>query len=133
MRPSCNPLARDHITARVRAASLCDTDLPSDLFRPKRKVVTLDVVDHTASEVLRADLRHQLFVGIRHQQIGSWERSSDISPERLSQAHVTDLPPFSTDAMRWIAETKPCVGETQAVGQCETPLARMYSAITGSK
>ena len=37
---------------------------------------------------------------------------------------------YSASAMRSVAGTEPWVGETQAVGQRETPLARMYSAIT---
>ena len=40
---------------------------------------------------------------------------------------------YSASAMRSVAGTEPCVGETQAVGQRETPLARMYSSITASK
>src|SRR6516164_4136767 len=64
LRPPDNLLAGDDITARIRAGSLRDPDLPVDLFRPKSKVVAFDPVDHTASEVLRIiNLRHQLFVG----------------------------------------------------------------------
>src|SRR5262249_38654626 len=65
LRPPGNLLARDDITARIRASSLRDPDLPIDLFGPKGEVIAFGAVDHTASEVLHVvDLRHQLLIRV---------------------------------------------------------------------
>ena len=75
LRPPCNLLARDDIAARIRAGSLRDPDLPIDLFCPENKMIALDAMDHTASQILYVvNLRHQLLIRIRDQQIGGWDR-----------------------------------------------------------
>ena len=74
LRLPSNLLARDNIAARVGAGTLRDPDLPIDLLRPESEVIAFDAVDHAASEVFRVvDLGHQLFIRIRHQQIGGWD------------------------------------------------------------
>src|SRR5215831_16986471 len=74
LRLPCNLLARDDITARIRASPLSNPDLPIYLLRPESKVVAFNAADHTGSQVLHVvDFRHQLFIGIGHQQIGGWD------------------------------------------------------------
>src|SRR5215469_4164282 len=64
LRLPCNLLARDDITARIRASPLSNPDLPIDLLRPESKVVAFDATDHAGSQVLRVvDLCHQFFIG----------------------------------------------------------------------
>ena len=90
MRLPRNLLARDDITARVRASPLSDPDLPIDLFRPERKVVAsvvaFDATDHAGSQILHiVDLRHQLLIRIRYQHIGSWNGPVVLVPQYVFQ------------------------------------------------
>jgi hypothetical protein len=84
LRPPSNLLGRDDIAARIRAGSLSDPDLPIDLLRPESKMISFDTMDHTASQILHVvDLRHQLFIGIGHQQIGGRDGPVVLVPQHV--------------------------------------------------
>ena len=49
-------------------------------------MIAFDPMDHTASQVLHVvDLRHQLFIRIRNQQIGGWDRPVVLVPQCVDQ------------------------------------------------
>src|SRR6516162_4510330 len=74
LRPACNLLARDDIAARIRASPLSNPDLPIDLLCPESKVVAFNAADHRVSKAFDVnDLRHQLSIGMGHEQIGGWD------------------------------------------------------------
>jgi len=75
LRPLCNALGGDDISARIGTVPLGDPDLPIDFLLSKSEKIAFNPVDHTAAKVLDVDdIKHQLIVGIRQQQIGGWER-----------------------------------------------------------
>src|SRR6516165_3661125 len=86
LRPPGNLLARDDIPARIGASSLRDPDLPIDLFCSESKVIAFDAMDYTASQILHVvDLRHQLLIRIRYQQIRGWDGPVVLVPQDIDQ------------------------------------------------
>ena len=74
----CDLLARDHIAAGIGSGSLCDPDLPIDLFGPEGKVIAFDAADHAASKVLHVgDRRRRTRMPLGYRPVSSSQRTGE--------------------------------------------------------